>query len=73
MIYPDEIPEKGLKSGLLTVKSESAGAIKAMLPELPRRVGGKIVRYVPIVDAENGWTTFAAEIGVSHGTKVLIR
>ena len=73
VIYPDEIPEKGLKSGLLTVKSESAGAIKAMLPELPRRVGGKIVRYVPIVDAENGWTTFAAEIGVSHGTKVLIR
>lgn len=73
VLYPEEIPEKGVTVGILTVKSGIASAIKAILPELPRRVSGKIVRYVEIADKKNGWTTFAAEIGVSHGTRIILK
>jgi hypothetical protein len=73
ILYPQSIPEEGAVLGVMTVRSTIASQIKAMLPEMPRRIDGKIVRNVEIVDAVNGWTTFALEIGVNHGTKVIIR
>jgi hypothetical protein len=73
ILYPQSIPEEGAVLGVMTVRSAIASQIKAMLPEMPRRIDGKIVRNVEIVDAVNGWTTFALEIGVNHGTKVIIR
>lgn len=73
ILYPQSVPEEGVVLGIMTVRSSIAARIKAMLPEMPRRIDGKIVRNVEIVDAVNGWTTFALEIGVNHGTKVIIR
>ena len=73
ILYPQSIPEEGVVLGVMTVRSAIASQIKAMLPEMPRRIDGKIVRNVEIVDAVNGWTTFALDIGVNHGTKVIIR
>ena len=73
ILYPQSVPEEGVVLGIMTVRSSIAARIKAMLPEMPRRIDEKIVRKVEISDEVNGWTTFALEIGVNHGTKVIIR
>ena len=73
ILYPQSVPEEGVVLGIMTVRSSIAARIKAMLPEMPRRIDEKIVRKVEISDEVNGWTTFALEIGVHHGTRVIIR
>ena len=73
ILYPQSVPEEGVVLGIMTVRSSIAARIKAMLPEMPRRIDEKIVRKVEVSDEVNGWTTFALEIGVNHGTKVIIR
>ena len=73
IIYPSIIPEEGVVMGVLTVRTSIAESVKAMLPDMPRRIDGKIVRKIEIVDSINRWTTFALEIGVRHGTQVIVR
>ena len=73
ILYPQSVPEEGVILGIMTVRSSIAARIKAMLPEMPRRIDEKIVRKVEVSDEVNGWTTFALEIGVHHGTRVIIR
>ena len=71
--YPATFPDGGQTIGILTVANSIAGAVRDMMPAVPRRVGGRNARLVEVVDAENAWTTFAVEISGVPGMYITIR